>query len=229
MGDVGADPRAELDVEAGRLSPDLIVATTLAMIDESGLEAVTMRALAKRLDVKAASLYGHVSSKQALIDSIADSVMSRVDSTAFATMGWRKAVEHWAWSYYETLLEHPNLVPYLGQAFGRLPSIHRLASAVYSGLRRAGWSEGEATRIAGAIRYAVYGAALGSFAGGFTDEAAQVAHLEHIGRLREQADKVDREVLALLISHFLDGLERDAGLRGQRIADGQEPHDTTDR
>jgi AcrR family transcriptional regulator len=195
------------DARAPRLTHERIVAGALALIDEEGLAALTMRRLAERLGVQAASLYNHTRSKEKLLDAVANSVMEGVDTSGFDRLPWREALDRWAWSYYDALVAHPNLVPHLAVAFGRLPAALERAAQVFAGLRRAGWTPSRATRVAAAVRYAVYGAALGSFAGGFGEEAAKVPALHDVGRLRAQPARVDRAALRLLIDRFLDGLE----------------------
>ncbi len=189
------------------LSRERIVATALELIDRDGLEAVTMRRLAEELGVQAPSLYNHMRSKDALLDAVAESVMGQVDTSGFDRLDWREALAAWAWSYYDTLAEHPNLVPHLAVAFGRLDNALARADQIYAGLLGAGWTPSRATRIAAGIRYAVYGAALGSFAGGFPAEAARFPNLGDVDRLRKEALRVDRAAFRLLIERFLQGLE----------------------
>jgi AcrR family transcriptional regulator len=190
------------------LTRERIVAAALELVDRDGLEAVTMRRIADELGVQAPSLYNHMRSKDVLLDAVAASVIEQVDASVFARRGWRSALEAWAWSYYEALVAHPNLIPHLAVAFGRIPAALERADQVYAGLRAAGWSASRATRIAAATRYAVYGAALGSFSRGFSAEAAQqYPSLGDVGRLGEQPDKVDRAALKLLIDRFLTGLD----------------------
>lgn len=189
------------------LNHERILGAALALVDAEGLEGATMRRLAEELEVRAPSLYNHFPSKEALLDALADAVMAGVDTSGFEQLAWRPALERWAWSYYDALVEHPNLVPYLAVAFGRLPTALERAAEVYSGLLRTGWSPSRATRIAAGVRYAVYGAALGSFAGVFGPEAEHVDGLAEVGRLKDQASRVDRAALAMLLERFLDGLE----------------------
>lgn len=192
------------------LSRDLIVETALALIDEEGLEAVTTRRLAEELGVQAPSLYNHMRSKDALLDAVAETVMDQVDASAFDRLGWRAALTAWAWSYYDALAAHPNLIPHLAVAFGRLDTSLLRADQVFAGLRKAGWTPSRATRIAAGLRYAVYGAALASFSAGFAPEAARFPNLGEIDRLRRDAQRIDRAALDLLIERFLDGLEATA-------------------
>jgi AcrR family transcriptional regulator len=197
---------------AARLTRERIVLAALDVIDLEGLAAVTMRGVADALGVQAPSLYNHVRSKEELLDAVAESVMQQVDASGFERLAWREALEAWAWSYYEALVAHPNLVPHLAAAFGRLDTALARADQVYAGLLTHGWTPSRATRIAAAIRYAVYGAALGSFASGFTAKAERFPHLQDVPRLRDASARVDRAALKLLIDRFLDGLECQAPL-----------------
>jgi AcrR family transcriptional regulator len=194
-------------VAAQPLTRERIVAAALELVDRDGLEAVTMRRIADELGVQAPSLYNHMRSKDVLLDAVAASVIEQVDASVFARRGWRSALDAWAWSYYEALVAHPNLIPHLAVAFGRIPAALERADQVYAGLRAAGWSASRATPIAAATRHAVYGAALGSFSRGFSAEAAHYPSLHDVGKLGEQPDKVDRAALKLLIDRFLTGLD----------------------
>ena len=61
------------------LTRDAVAAATLDLIDLYGLRAATMRAIANRLGVRAQSLYSHVSSREDLLDAVAERVVSEVD------------------------------------------------------------------------------------------------------------------------------------------------------
>ena len=63
-----------------RLSRDAVTAATLALIDQRGLPAATMRAIAHRLGVKAQSLYTHIANREDLLDAVADRIVGEVDS-----------------------------------------------------------------------------------------------------------------------------------------------------
>jgi len=55
-----------------------IVATALQLLDEQGIQAVTARALADRLGVRAPALYWHIGSKQEILDEMATEIHRRV-------------------------------------------------------------------------------------------------------------------------------------------------------
>jgi AcrR family transcriptional regulator len=54
-----------------KLSSDLIARTALRLLDEHGLDGLTMRLVAKELGVQVAALYWHVKNKQELLDAMA--------------------------------------------------------------------------------------------------------------------------------------------------------------
>ena len=52
-----------------------IVAAGLEILDNYGLEDLSMRRLAQLLDVKASALYWHVANKQTLLAAMADEIL----------------------------------------------------------------------------------------------------------------------------------------------------------
>ncbi|USQ80365.1 TetR/AcrR family transcriptional regulator [Ornithinimicrobium faecis] len=73
------------------LSPERIIEAAAQVADEGGLTAVSMRSVGRQLDVEAMSLYHHVPSKQALLDRLADWVVTQVDLPEIGTP-WRRAL-----------------------------------------------------------------------------------------------------------------------------------------
>lgn len=65
---------------AGRstLSRAAIVDAAIAVIDDDGVEAVSMRTVARRLRVDPKSLYNHVADKGALLDGVAERIISLI-------------------------------------------------------------------------------------------------------------------------------------------------------
>jgi len=55
-----------------------LVSAALSLVQQEGLDALTMRALADRLGVKAASLYWHVRDRQELLELLADAILAGV-------------------------------------------------------------------------------------------------------------------------------------------------------
>lgn len=81
------------------ITRERIVAAALELLDEEGMDALTVRALAARLDVRAPTLYWHVHNKQELLDEMATAVMRQVtDALAGIPAGadWREDLAAYA-------------------------------------------------------------------------------------------------------------------------------------
>nr|WP_245560225.1 TetR/AcrR family transcriptional regulator [Actinopolyspora halophila] len=190
----------------------------LDIIDEAGLEALSMRKLAERLGVRAASLYNYVPNKDELLQDIANSVMDEVDVSGFDT-DWVTGLTVWARSYRAALAEHPNLVPLLASGPARREAALRRADAVHGGLVNAGWPQRYATMIGASVKYLVIGGAMGSFAGGFPADAElyeeRFPNLERAHLLPRHAAEIDSASFELALQAFVEGLRsRHAELTG---------------
>ncbi|MEU1851541.1 TetR/AcrR family transcriptional regulator [Streptomyces sp. NPDC019990] len=196
------------------LSTDRIVETARALVDAEGLAAVSTRRLAAELGVSGPSLYNHFRTKDEILEAVADSVSGQVDLTMFQDgRDWRTALHDWAVSYRAALRDHPNIVPVLAHGPGRRPAGLRLADAVYGAMVDAGWPPAQATSIGALMRYFVMGSALGSFAGGFVNDAtaydpSAYPHLQQAHLLAEQQEKIDERAFETGLTALLDGLER---------------------
>lgn len=185
-----------------------IRAAALGIIDRDGLDGLSMRKLAAELGVRAASLYGHVTTKDDLLHDLADQVLAEVDVSGFAGGDWRHGLATCARSYRAALAEHPNIVPFLAHGPAhREASLHRL-DVVHGGLVAAGWERREATTIAAALLYLVLGAAISSFSGGFTEDRTRdrYPHLDRAHLLPGAARQLDHDSFELALTAFLDGL-----------------------
>ncbi|MFI1957562.1 TetR/AcrR family transcriptional regulator C-terminal domain-containing protein [Streptomyces althioticus] len=69
-----------------------VAETALKLLNEVGLDGLTLRAIAKELDVKAPALYWHFKDKQALLDEMATEMFRRMTDGAelAAGDGWRE-------------------------------------------------------------------------------------------------------------------------------------------
>lgn len=73
------------------LNRQAVVDAALELLAESGIDGLSMRALADRLGVKAASLYWHVRDKQQVLELLAEALLDRVSVTSKST-DWREPV-----------------------------------------------------------------------------------------------------------------------------------------
>ncbi|TDQ45739.1 TetR/AcrR family transcriptional regulator [Actinorugispora endophytica] len=201
-----ARPRTPILSRAG------VTRAALAIIDADGIDGLSTRRLAEELGVRAPSLYNHFTGKDDILDAVADLVIEDVDIAVFAARPWDEALRVWARSYRAALVAHPNIVPFMARGPGLRPSGLRLADAVYGALTEAGWPRSQATRIGAMMRYLVTGSALGSFARGFTEDAAVYArdypHLDQAHLLAGHSSAVDDGAFELGLESMLDSLVR---------------------
>ncbi len=87
------------------LDPGQIVRAALQLLDEVGLDGLTMRRLAERLNIKAASLYWHVRDKEELIVLLANEICGSLVAPDPA-LPWRQQLEQFADEYRRVLLSH---------------------------------------------------------------------------------------------------------------------------
>ena len=121
------------------LSRDRVIYAALALADERGVKALSMRNLAEELGVKAMSLYNHVANKDDVLDAITDAVMREIAAPA-ADAEWKAQVREIAISAHETLLRHPWVVG-LGARQRPGPGLMRYGDSLLGCFRNAGFSK----------------------------------------------------------------------------------------
>jgi AcrR family transcriptional regulator len=89
-----------------KLSRPAIFATAIRLVDADGPNALTMRNLADALDVEPMSLYRHVEGKEALLDGLAEQLMSEIEPRG-ASSDWAVAVRGFASSVRGLARNHP--------------------------------------------------------------------------------------------------------------------------
>lgn len=123
-------PKPGLDV-------DTIVAAGIAVADEEGMAALSMRAVGTRLGRTAMALYTYVPSKSELVDLMHDRVLAELPTEYDTSAGWRPAITEWAgdaWAFY---LRHPWVLqvsqarPVLGpNEYARLETVVRILGGI---------------------------------------------------------------------------------------------------
>jgi AcrR family transcriptional regulator len=87
------------------LSRDRILGAAVALADESGIEAVSMRKLGQALGYEAMSLYNHVANKDDLLDGMLDLVLAECEPPS-PTGDWAEAIRDSASSVHSALRRH---------------------------------------------------------------------------------------------------------------------------
>ena len=119
------------------LSADLILSSALRVVDDEGLEALTMRHLAETIGVATMSLYSHVATKEELIRGVLNLATTEIALPAPDTPPW-EALRVITREFRRTALRHPNLVPLIMQAPPAGVEALRTLDAALDALRRAG-------------------------------------------------------------------------------------------
>jgi AcrR family transcriptional regulator len=120
-----------------RLSRELIAKTALALVDEHGAAALTVRALAARLGVGAMSLYRHVSSREAIVRDVVALLLDEIELATPSRGGWAEGAKAVARSYRAMALRHPRAFELVAGASNREAPVvdyARRLRAFYAGL-----------------------------------------------------------------------------------------------
>lgn len=136
------------------LSRERVCREALALVDEEGLAALSMRRLGARLGVEAMSLYRHVRDKADLLDAIHAAVLGDLGAVrggatpaAPATGDWRGLLTHMATALRQVLLRHPNVLPLFGTRPVRAAEATATIARVRQALLDAGFSEQLAAQV----------------------------------------------------------------------------------
>ncbi|HEX6469303.1 MAG TPA: TetR/AcrR family transcriptional regulator [Streptosporangiaceae bacterium] len=89
------------------LTLDQIAAAAVGIADADGLDAVTMRRLAARLDVATMSLYRYVKNKEDVYALMLDAVAREITLPAPGSAGWRETLRRIATEMRAGQLRHP--------------------------------------------------------------------------------------------------------------------------
>ncbi|AKS34419.1 TetR/AcrR family transcriptional regulator C-terminal domain-containing protein [Mycolicibacterium goodii] len=137
--------------------PDVVAAAT-KILDDHGIADLTMRRLARELDVTPGALYWHFANKQELLGAVADHILqaARVGTD---NLGWREQIHESCRALRDALLSHTDGAELVSSSFASGQSVvvtevvERLASAA----RGAGVHDADTGAAARTVVYYVLG------------------------------------------------------------------------
>lgn len=153
---------AEIDEDSQQRAPlsrDRVYYAAVAIADQSGIEALTMRSLAQALGVKPMSLYYYVANKGAILDAIIDIVFSEINLPS-TTSDWQTEMRLRANSVRGALRRHPWAVGLLESRTSPGPATLRHHDATLGVLRSAGFSVALTAHAYALLDSYIYGFAL---------------------------------------------------------------------
>jgi AcrR family transcriptional regulator len=159
-----------------------ILDAALAIADELGLTAVTMRAVAGRVGVTAMALYPHVRSKEDLLDGLVGRVLGELELPDPA-VGWRDRLRVLALSARGVARRHAAVVPLLFARPAVTPDAVRVVDAIYLALLDAGVPPDHVARFERMFSTFVLGFAVSEASGRFS--AGTLGTRERRGQLPE--------------------------------------------
>ena len=178
-----------------------ILDAALAIADEQGLAAVSMRSVGERVGVSAMALYPHVSSKDALLDGMVDVLLAELlpplDALPADADWWTRltAVAH---EVRRLAVRHPSAFSLLLARPSVTPDAVRATDVLYQALLDAGVPDGQVDRLERLVSTFVLGFAAsevnGRFSKGALNPRARRAQLspEELSAHYRLAEHLDR-------------------------------------
>ncbi|ALJ18646.1 TetR/AcrR family transcriptional regulator [Microbacterium sp. No. 7] len=145
------------------LTPARVIGEAIAIADASGLDAVSMRAVATRLGVVPMALYKHVSDKSALVGGMIDAVVAAYPQPP-AGLPWTDAVRWRILAAREALGAHPWLRPAIEGATQRTPAVLAYMNALAGEFAAGGVSYDLAHHAMHALGHRIWGFSPEAFA-----------------------------------------------------------------
>ena len=138
------------------LSRQRALSTAVALADDEGIGALTMRRLAQELGVEAMSLYHHVANKDDILDGMVDTVFGEIELPADGA-DWKTAMRDRARSARAALTRHPWAISIMESRSSPGPATLRHHDAVLGSCRAAGFSVAMAAHAFSLLDSYIYG------------------------------------------------------------------------
>jgi TetR/AcrR family transcriptional regulator, tetracycline repressor protein len=193
------------------LDADEIVAAAIVILRERGLDAVSMRNVADRLGVSPMPLYTRVGNKAALIDAVADQLLTDLAPAAAADEAWPEYAERWCRELRHRLKLTPDSRLYLGAARDAYVEASR---PLIAAMRDGGLSSDAAVQACRVLMWATVGFVAMEQGSGVHDTEARRGRLSGSNPAGVTAAEAD-ELFDLHVGLITSGLARMHGSEPQ--------------
>jgi TetR/AcrR family tetracycline transcriptional repressor len=145
---------------AAKLNREVIARAGLRLLDGSGIDGITLRALASELGVQAPTLYWHVKSKQDIFKAMAVAI-SQDAAAATAAMNpdapWQERLKSWAYALRLSILSHRDGGRVFAGTFTADPATYEVTEAALQAWQEAGLSIEESAQRMVLLRHFIVG------------------------------------------------------------------------
>jgi AcrR family transcriptional regulator len=144
--------RARGKERTGPVTAEAVVDAALALIDEEGLEALTMRRLAHDLGVEPVTIYRQVPNKDAILAGVAEKLWLEMAppegaSRPSAPADWREQVRGMWLALNGLMQRHPNAIPIIARGGAYSPSAGEGTAGMLLIFKQAGLTPEEAAEL----------------------------------------------------------------------------------
>lgn len=94
---------------------DEVLTAALAIVDDGGVDGLSMRRLATALGIEAMSLYHHFPDKDAILNGVVERVFGEMYMAEPFPEDWMVMAEEMMVAFRRVLLEHPNAIPLMAR------------------------------------------------------------------------------------------------------------------
>ena len=130
-----------------QLTRERIISAAMELIEREGVDAVSMRRIAAQLDSGVMALYNHVPSKAALLEGVAERVMSGIDFSVEPDASWEEQVRTQARAFRQALRAYPRCAMVTVSRPATSAAELRPMEHALTLLRSAGFGEDDAVRV----------------------------------------------------------------------------------
>ena len=205
-----------------QLTREQVVRRALEVLDDEGFDRLSMRRLAERLGIKAASLYNHVRDKEQLLALMADAICARIPDVDHSKP-WREQAETMALQVRRVLTTHRDSARVLAATPPAGPHRLRLIEQMLRALVAAGFSPTRVADAAFVINSYVVGFVLDETLGIPTDAASAKRMREEARRWFKSLPRDQYPTLVALADELVDApAERRFALGLRALLDGFE-------
>ncbi len=155
-----------------RLNRERVLRAAVALADEAGIAAVSMRGLAQQLGVVPMALYKHVADKDELLDGMVDVIIGEFGPPG-PDLDWKSGIRERILAARRVVLRHPWARQAIESRTNRTPAVLRYMDSVAGEFRAGGFSADLTHHVMHALGNRIWGFSPELFSGPQDDASQQ--------------------------------------------------------